>query len=228
MKRGQERAYELLRQRLVGGHYVPGTHLREEPLAQEFGLSRSPIRAALQRLVKDGLATADAGQGIHVAAWSDHDVEEIFQLRMQLEPLAAQLACERGGDPLVARLALFNAEMGAAIERDDDAAVEAIQEANRGFHLALLEYSGSPRLREFLETMIDMPIIVRSFHLSTRTERLQSLNHHLDITRAAELRDGEIGLHAMKLHLRMSYSRFMQHRSHWRAGSGGAGSGEPR
>lgn len=96
MKRGQEQAYEVLRQRLIGGHYTPGTHLREEPLAREFGLSRSPVRAALQRLVKDGLATADAGQGIHVSAWSDHDIEEIFRLRMQLGPLAAQFACEEG------------------------------------------------------------------------------------------------------------------------------------
>ncbi len=218
MKRGQEQAYEVLRQRLIGGHYTPGTHLREEPLAREFGLSRSPVRAALQRLVKDGLATADAGQGIHVSAWSDHDIEEIFRLRMQLEPLAAQFACERGGEPLVARLAQFNAEMAAAIERDDHGAIEAIQEANRGFHQTLLEFSASPRLREILAGMIDMPVIVRSFHFSTREERRQSLNHHLDITRAAELRDGEIGSHAMKLHLRMSYSRFMRHRSDWRLG----------
>ncbi len=62
-QRGSEKAYETLRQRLVGGHYKPGTQLKEEPLAREFEISRTPVRAALKRLVEDGLATADAGQG---------------------------------------------------------------------------------------------------------------------------------------------------------------------
>lgn len=212
MKRGQDRAYEVLRQRLVGGHYGPGAQLREEPLAQEFGVSRSPIRAALRRLVEDGLATADAGQGVHVAEWSDLDIEETFQLRMLLEPYAASLACGRGGPGLVDRLDELNERMAAAIRRGDEEAIVDIQEINRSFHRALIEFAGSPRLRGIIETMIDMPIIVRSFHLSTPEELEQSLNHHRDIARAADLGDGELGLRAMQLHLRMSYGRFMRHR----------------
>ncbi len=216
MREGSDKAYDVLRQRLVGGHYTPGTQLKEEPLAKEFGLSRTPVRTALKRLVAEGLATADAGQGIHVALWSDWDIEETFQLRMLLEPYAASLAATRGGEELVAKLKGSNDQMAAAMLQGGDESVSQIQEANRTFHRALLDASGSPRLRMILESMIDMPIIVRSFYLSTRSELEQSLHHHQDLTVAAEARDGELARQVMQLHLRMSYHRFMHHRNSYR------------
>jgi DNA-binding GntR family transcriptional regulator len=216
MQRGADKTYEVLRQRLVGGHYKPGTQLKEEPLAREFGISRTPVRTALRRLVDDGLATADAGQGIHVAQWSERDIEETFQLRMLLEPYAASLAAERGGDEMLAKLGASNEQMAQAIKEGGEQAIARIQDANRTFHRTLLDASGSPRLRSILETMIDMPIIVRSFYLYTAAELEQSLHHHQDLTLAAEARDGELARQVMQLHLRMSYHRFMRHRSEYR------------
>jgi DNA-binding GntR family transcriptional regulator len=216
MQQRIEKAYEVLRQRLVGGHYKPGTQLKEEPLAREFGVSRTPIRTALKRLVDDGLATADVGQGIHVAQWSEWDIEETFQLRMLLEPYAASLAAVRGGDEMLGRLKHSNEQMASAIEEGREDSIERIQEANRTFHHTLLDYSGSPRLRAFLDTMIDMPIIVRSFYLYSSAELKQSLQHHQDLTLAVESRDGELARQVMQLHLRMSYHRFMRHRSKYR------------
>ena len=214
--RSSDRAYEMLRQRVVGGHYAPGAQLKEEPLARELGISRTPIRAALKRLVEDGLATANAGQGIHVTQWSEWDIEETFQLRMLLEPYAAGLAAERGGAPLVERLKESNEQMASAIADSGTRAIVQVQEANRKFHHTLLEYSGSPRLRNMLDTMIDMPIVTRSFYLYTHAELEQSLHHHQDLTIAAEARDGELARQVMSLHLRMSYHRFMKHRSKYR------------
>lgn len=197
-------------------HYVPGAQLKEEPLAREFGISRTPIRTALKRLVEDGLATADAGQGIHVAEWSAWDIEETFQLRMLLAPDAPSLAAARGGDAMLARLKASNDQMAAAIE-EGEAMRSSVQEAYRTFQHTLLDFSGSPRLRAMLDTMIDMPIIVRSFYLYSSAELEQSLHHHQDLTLAAEARDGELARQVMQLHLRMSYHRFMRHRSEYRA-----------
>lgn len=212
MRREQDRAYAVLRERLIGGQYGPGAPLREEPLAREFGLSRTPIRAALKRLVEDGLATADAGQGVHVAEWSERDIEETFHLRSLLEPYAARLAVERGGDELLRRLRRSNEQMAAAIAKGGAGAIERVQDANRSFHHALVEHAGSPRLQAFLETMIDMPIVVRSFHLAAPAELEQSLRHHEDLTGAAEAGDGELAQQVMQMHLRTSYLRFMRHR----------------
>ncbi len=215
MERDRDKAYELLRQRVVSGNYKPGTQLKEEPLARELGLSRTPVRTALKRLVEDGLATANVGQGIHVVAWTDWDIEETFQLRLLLEPYAASLSAERGGDELLMILRKSNDEMAAAIKEGGIGSIEKVQAANRSFHHALLDGAGSSRLRSMLETIIDMPIIVRSFYLYTPAELEQSLHHHQDLTLAIEARDGEMARQVMQLHLRMSHHRFMKHRSEY-------------
>jgi DNA-binding GntR family transcriptional regulator len=215
MPQGRDRAYDVLKRRLVGGHYDPGAQLKEEPLARELGLSRTPVRTALKRLVQEGLATDGAGQGIHVAKWSELDIEETFQLRMLLEPYASYLAASRGGDELVAALEASNDEMAIGIQLGGADGTLAVQEANRKFHHALLSATGSPRLRSMLGTIIDMPIFVRSFCLYTNAELEQSLNHHRDLTLAAAARDGELARQAMQLHLRTAYRRFMQHRKEY-------------
>ncbi|MEJ8850082.1 GntR family transcriptional regulator [Variovorax rhizosphaerae] len=215
MQYGRDKAYDILRQRLVGGHYSPGAQLKEEPLARDLGLSRTPVRTALRRLVDDGLATDAAGQGIRVAEWSEWDVEETFQLRMVLEPYASFLAAKRGGPALSEQLDASNQTMAAGIAKGKDG-IAQVQSANRDFHHALLGASGSPRLRAILETMIDMPIIKRSFYIYTSQELEQSLHHHRDLTLAVRAADGELARQVMQLHLRMSYLRFMRHRSEYR------------
>jgi DNA-binding GntR family transcriptional regulator len=138
VERGKDKVYEVLRQRVVGGRYKPGTQLKEEPLARELGVSRTPVRTALRRLVEEGLATADAGQGIHVAAWSEWDIEETFQLRMLLEPYAASLAAERGDEEMLKILKDSNERMATAIRDGGPHSVEKIQAANSTFHRTIL------------------------------------------------------------------------------------------
>ncbi len=212
--KGSDKAYEIIRARLVGGHYSPGAQLKEEPLARELGLSRTPVRSALKRLVEDGLASADKTQGVCASEWTEFDIDETFQLRMLMEPYAASLAALRGGEELSVQLHASNRAMRIAIEAND---IEAIQTANKEFHTALIEASGSPRLRGILKTMIDMPIIVRSFHLSSKTEHWQSLHHHEELTFAVDAHDGDLAKQVMQLHLRIAYLRFMSHRNVYRA-----------
>ncbi|TGD97769.1 GntR family transcriptional regulator [Methylobacterium nonmethylotrophicum] len=217
MGRRQDRAYGLLHRQLVDGYYRPGFHLREEPLARAFGLSRTPIRAALRRLVEDGLAT-DAGHGIHVAEWSESDIAETFRLRMLLEPHATELAVQRGGAALVEHLEAGNAAMAKAIAENDEESIGTAQEASRDFHHALIAFSGSPRLQSMLTTLIDVPVMAWSF-LYSLTELKQSVHHHRDITFAACVGDGDLGRRAMQLHLRMTYARALEHRASRSRGS---------
>lgn len=220
MQNGRDRAYEVLRQRLIGGHYAPGTQLKEEPIARELGLSRTPVRTALHRLVEEGLATDGIGQGIHVSPWTEVDIEETFQLRLLLEPYAAFLAASRGGPELVAALNASNLAMRRAIDIGPSGIAE-VQQANSTFHRTLLDAAASPRLRSMLATIIDMPIVVRSFYLYSAEELEQSLHHHQDLTLAAQDGDGELARQVMQMHLRMSYHRFMKHRSDVAAKSAG-------
>lgn len=216
-----DKAYELLKQRLIGGSYAPGAQLKEEHLARELAISRTPVRAALKRLVQDGLATADAGRGVRVAEWTEADIDETYRLRSLLEGHAAELAAQRGGAELAARLHALNTRFEAAIAKGGNGVPARLQEINSQFHRAIVEASGSPRLRALLSTLVDMPVVVRSFFISTPEDMGQSLQHHRDLEAAVAAGDPELARQVMQLHLRVAAHRFRQRRSEFsdRAGS---------
>ena len=85
-----DKAYDTLKRRVIGGAFAPGEQLREEHIARELEISRTPVRAALKRLVDDGLATADPNRGVRVAEWTEFDIQETFDLRGLLEGYAAE------------------------------------------------------------------------------------------------------------------------------------------
>ena len=207
------KAYETLKQRVIGGTYAPGAQLKEEHLARELRVSRTPVRAALKRLVEDGLATADPNRGVRVSEWTDFDIEETFELRGLLESHAAELAARRGGAQLADRLDDLNQQMDRAIAAGGAALPERLQEINSRFHRAILEGSGSPRLRSMLAGLIDMPIVIRSHFISTLQDKVQSLQHHRDLAAAVRAGDGELARQVMQLHLRVASHRFRRQRS---------------
>jgi len=213
MAAASDRAYEILKQRVVGGTYAPGAQLKEEPLAHELQISRTPIRVALRRLVDDGLATADPGRGVRVAEWTEFDIEETFDLRGLLEAHAAGLAARRGGPALADRLDALNDEMDRAIAKGGSALPERLQKINSAFHRAILEASGSPRLRTMLAGLIDMPIVIRSHFISTLQDKLQSLQHHRDLAAAVRAGDPDLARQVMQLHLRVASHRFRRQRN---------------
>ncbi|TXH49528.1 MAG: GntR family transcriptional regulator [Burkholderiaceae bacterium] len=212
-----DKAYELLKQRLIGGGYAPGAQLKEEHLARELDISRTPVRVALKRLVQDGLATAEAGRGVRVAEWTESDIQETYHLRSLLEGHAAELATQRGGPALAARLQQLNEQMEAAIAKGGSGMAARMQEINSAFHRAILEASGSPRLRTLLATLIDMPVVTRSFFISTPQDMAQSLQHHRDLAAAVAVGDEELARSVMQLHLRVASHRFRQRRSEFSA-----------
>lgn len=204
--------YQTLKQRLLTGQYKPGTQLKENQLAAEFRVSRTPIRAALARLVEDGLLNKTKGVGVSVSAWSEWDVEEVFQIRKRLEPFATQLAATRRNQEELDLIALSNQNFKAALEGPTELMAKKTEEANRLFHTIILQASRSDRLISILETMIDMPILVRSFHLYDLTEMTQSYHHHIDIELAIRNKQSQLAQQVMQLHLSISYQRFLKAR----------------
>lgn len=213
MAAASDKAYEILKQRVVGGTYAPGEQIKEEHLARELEISRTPIRAALKRLVDDGLATSDPNRGVRVAEWTEFDIDETFELRGLLEAHAAELAARRGGVALADRLDVLNDEMERAIAKGGPTLPERLQKINSAFHWAILEASGSPRLRAMLAGLIDMPIVIRSHFISTIQDKLQSVQHHRDLASAVRAGDGELARQVMQLHLRLASHRFKRQRT---------------
>ncbi len=220
MAAAADSAYEILKQRVVGGAYAPAAQLKEEHLARELGISRTPVRAALKRLVDDGLATADPGRGVRVAEWTEGDIEETYELRGLLEGHAAALAAQRGGAALADDLDALNEEMDLAIQEGGEALAQRLQDINARFHRAILEAAGSPRLRGMLAGVIDMPVVTRSHFISTLQDKVQSLQHHRDLAAAVRAGDPELARQVMQLHLRVAQHRFRRQRQALRAAQG--------
>jgi len=213
MANASDKAYELLKQRVIAGAYAPGAQLKEEHISRELEISRTPTRAALKRLVQDGLATTDAGRGVRVAEWTEFDIDETYELRRVLEGHAAGLAATRGGAALADLLDQLNAQMEQAMVVGGDSLAEKLQEINARFHRAILEASGSPRLRGMLAGLIDMPIVIRSYFISTPQDLMQSLGHHRDLAAAVRMGHADLAREVMQLHLKIAAGRFKLRRS---------------
>ena len=143
---------------ILSGALAPGTPLREEAAAAEYGVSRHTIRAAFQRLVVERLAVAEAYRGVRVASFDRAQVVALQQLRAALEVEAVRIAGERFGEEwpeeavAPARAALDRLEQLAseAGDADADATVDwlEVERIHADFHRALVEASASPRIIE--------------------------------------------------------------------------------
>lgn len=136
-------AAESLRSAIVSGEIEQGARLTEVRLAEQFGLSRGTVRAALQRLVTEGLVVQRPYSGWDVAALSAEDAEELAALRSSLEALAARLGAERidaGGRRAIEQA--FDALKAAA----EGGQVDELVDADIGLHRTLVALSGNRRL----------------------------------------------------------------------------------
>jgi DNA-binding GntR family transcriptional regulator len=134
---------------------------------------------------------------------------------------AAELAASRGSPALADLLDDLNDRMDRAIRKGGSELPERLQEINARFHRAILDASGSPRLRSILSTLIDMPIVLRSHFISTLQDKVQSLNHHRDLAAAVRAGDGELARQVMQLHLRVASHRFKRQRKEFRPAPSG-------
>lgn len=220
MSSTRDYVYGELRRRLMAGAFLPGERLREEHIAAEMSVSRTPVRSAIDRLVADGLVKREEGRGASVLGWQARDIDEAFELRMLLEPYAAKLAAERASTEQIDELEAINRDMLAVIRSDSSERVTQVQQLNNRFHHALLNAAQSARVRAMVGDLLDMPIIIGSFYFYTRDDMLRSVEHHNQIIAALRARDSECARIAMRFHLSSTHLLF---RSHRRNGTGSGG-----
>lgn len=140
--------YEHLREQIVNGTYAPGQRMTLAELSNELGLSHMPVREALLKLEREGLLVSEPHRGMRVVRPSLKDARELFQIRCELEGLAAFRACASGDPELVADLEAVNADFADAFARQD---FTAMGSSNWTFHRRILQAAGSAQLSRFLE-----------------------------------------------------------------------------
>lgn len=157
-----EAAYRHIRDAIVDGGYAAGAQLVQEQVADELGVSRTPVREALNRLAVEGLVTWVPRSGYTVNGLTDEDITDVFEVRQSLEVLALRHACGKLNRTQAARVRVLIAEM-----EESDATDAAVQfELNRRFHQAMVEPCGNRYLLGLLDQLWDNPVsrrITRSY-----------------------------------------------------------------
>jgi DNA-binding GntR family transcriptional regulator len=195
-------AYLQIKQAILDCVLAPGESLVETRLAEELGVSRTPIRRAIARLEQEGFVTADVSKGYNVAEISLRDLEEMYQLREILEcHLIRETAGRFAPDELDAmEIALQAADQ--ALERDDYPAFLA---GNRGFHHAFDRKFGNQRISEVLANLDEH--VYRAIMWGFRSRAGEARTHlgysdHKLILKAIREGDVESAVSVMKDHLR--------------------------
>jgi DNA-binding GntR family transcriptional regulator len=145
----QEVIYDTIKQRIVTGVYEPGQRLIANDLAEEFNISRMPVRESLARLASTGLVELIPYKGAIVNELTAEDYVEIFHIRSVLEGLAARLACPHLTDEDIEIMRAANDEVKKMMNEDD---VE-FQRVNRIFHSTIWKRTKSNRLQELLSNL---------------------------------------------------------------------------
>ncbi|WP_019926291.1 GntR family transcriptional regulator [Nocardia sp. BMG111209] len=193
-------AYTAIRDDIVAGRLNRGEWLREGKLAQELGVSRTPIREALRRLEAEGLVEFAPNRGARVTAWSALGLEDLYQIRARLESLAARLAATRREPADIAELESTATRM-AELAADPNADREELTELNNHFHRAVVLAARSRHLATQLRGIIDIPLISRTFH-KYAPERIRiSAAQHLELVAAIRARDGDWADALMQAHI---------------------------
>jgi DNA-binding GntR family transcriptional regulator len=145
-------AYDLMRREIVSCRIMPGARFTEPELMERYGLGKASLRIALQRLTEGGLVSSIPRHGYRVSPITVKDVDEVFALRVVLEPLAARLAAGR-----VNRVQLERLERACRgqIPGDVGNQLDFFLEANRSFHMAIAAAAGNQRLCRTLSGLLD-------------------------------------------------------------------------
>ena len=198
-------AYELILEAIDVGVYRPGDRLVESDLAERFGVSRTPIREALQRLETQSLLTRD-GRSLIVASLDHNQLAELYVVRAELEALAAQLAAQHA--------TLEEIRVLRDMVRSDRALIGdpgALSRANRRFHKQIHLASHNRYLVQQLDLVHRSMALLASTSLAVDGRGSAALREHAAIVDAIEARDGSGAALALKSHISHAFETRLKH-----------------
>lgn len=186
MVRAVDHAYSLIRDGILTGRHEPGDRLGEAELAELTETSRTPVREALRQLEMEGLVEVLPHRGARVTAWTAADLEEIYDLRAMLEAFAAERAASRIEPKDIDRMAELCDLMEQAAGQD----LDRLAELNAEFHGLVRAAAASTRLVTMLNAVVQLPLVVRTFHRYSPADLARSCAHHRELVAALLAGDG--------------------------------------
>lgn len=178
-----------LRRAITAGDFLPGESLRQNTLAERFGVSRVPVREAFKVLESEGQVVYEPHRGHKVASLSLIDLLEVYRLRQLLESEAARVAAENRSERVLASMKASASEVEAASAAGD---LLKMTEANRRFHFELLAAANMPRLERIVRVLWDATEPYRFVYYGSEHNRATVEREHARIVQAYSDGNGEL------------------------------------
>lgn len=191
-------AEQVLREQIFSGELRPGTRISADGAAAELGMSPIPVREALRSLASRGMVEAIARRGFRVRAADRADFAEIYQIRMLLDPFAAQLAVPRMDDAALAAMDGALAALEQVVLGDDFAHYDA---RHRAFHFALYDHSGTRWLNDIQSMLWENSQRYQRLSTTARGSRQERVDEHRAIADACRTGDADAAAQLVHDHL---------------------------
>ena len=204
--------FETLRDAIITQVLKPGERLMEIQLADEMGVSRTPVREAIRKLELEGLVIMVPRKGAYVAGVSMKDIHEVYEVRAALEMLAVSLAAERITDEeldALERQVLRESEAEAS-EDTDEHTLDNIVYIDTTFHDIIYQAANNQRLVQFLNILQEQLQRFRAASLSRPGRSKTALEEHKQIIEALSERNGELAAKLAKEHIDNQFTAFFQ------------------
>ncbi|MFD0960792.1 GntR family transcriptional regulator [Paenibacillus chungangensis] len=201
--------YTVIKEKILSHEISPGDKINIDRLARDLEISNIPIRESLSRLAAEGLVETIPFKGMFVAKLSLQELEEMFEIRRELESLALRKAAPRIPAERLHQLEHGILERGDRSHEEDEAGLRTISEMNDGVHGLVLDYCGNHLLEHMIRSYIEK--IQRYLTLSRKNVNddivHEEREEHLAIVRFLASRDTNSAERALKTHLDNSLER---------------------
>ena len=193
------RVYDHVKRRIVANELPFGSKLTEDGLAKELGISRTPIREALNRLAQDRLVTVSPGRGAFVATFSFDDMVQLLEIRETLEGMAARLASKRITKETLEKL---RQRLKAAAQKQEHNGYKGYLDADRDFHECVISACGNHQLSQLMKSLQDRIQMLRSRSVMLPGRARKSFQEHMEIIDALSARDPDLAEEKIRTHIR--------------------------
>ncbi len=199
----KQEIYRELFNRVVRNQYQQGDWLREDVLAEEFGVSRTPVREALFLLSQDGLADSIARRGFRSRGFTVDDLEEAYEIRRVLELLALERAVQTFS---IQNLQVIRSRI-QALSGSDDALEHACIDSD--LHQLIVDAAKAPRLKIIMNGLYRIMRSFRELEFENSGIRNAAITEHIELIDAMVTRDGKKAAAVLDDHIKASKSRIL-------------------
>lgn len=197
----RETVFEILRKAIIDGTLKPSQHLMEVQIAEQLGVSRTPVREAIRKLENEGFVTMVPKKGAYVTPFSTDDLSEMMEIRSALEALAAKLAANNASPEQIEELKHSNELFEKAIEINQ---LDSIINTDVIFHEALYSASGNSKLKTLVHLLQDQMTRLRVVYVNCIEDKTDLVEHHKRIIKAIEEKKPELASEEALKHISLT------------------------